>query len=184
VPLHGVILALGASYHEHRHGVQVCAIVCNMPPTSRRNIPAASSWDARQRMKMQKRANTSPEVVLRRELYGRGLRYRVHRQPLAGLRRTVDVVFPGSRVAVEVMGCFWHSCPSHGTAPRANAAWWADKLARNSERDAEAAAALEEAGWLLIIVWEHESVTEAADGIECAVRSRSARTIKSTVSRN
>jgi DNA mismatch endonuclease, patch repair protein len=183
VPLHGVILALGASYHEHRHGVQVCAIVCNMPPTSRRNIPAASSWDARQRMKMQKRANTSPEVVLRRELYGRGLRYRVHRRPLAGLRRTVDVVFPGSLVAVEVMGCFWHSCPSHGTAPRANAAWWADKLARNSERDAEAAAALEEAGWLLIIVWEHESVTEAADGIERAVRSRSARTIKSTVSR-
>jgi len=70
------------------------------------------------------------------------------------------------------MGCFWHSCPAHGTAPKANAAWWLDKLAQNRKRDADTASALVEAGWLLIVVWEHESVTEAADKIGRAVRSR------------
>lgn len=144
-----------------------------MTPTRRRNVPAASSQDARRRMQQQKRTDTGPELALRSELHRRGLRYRVHQRPLPGLRRTADVVFPRARVAVESMGCFWHSCPAHGTTPRSNAAWWGDKLARNRQRDADAASALAEAGWLLIVVWEHESVVEAADGIERAVRSRS-----------
>lgn len=124
-------------------------------------------------MHRQRRTGTKPEMDLRRELYHRGLRYRVHQRPVPGLRRTVDLIFPGPQVAVESMGCFWHSCPSHGTAPKANAAWWADKLARNRRRDVDTATALGEAGWLLIVVWEHESVVEAADKIERAVRSRS-----------
>jgi DNA mismatch endonuclease (patch repair protein) len=134
-------------------------------------------------MQRQKRANTKPEIALRRELYRRGLRYRIHQRPVLGLRRTVDIVFPGPKVAVESMGCFWHSCPLHGTAPQANAAWWADKLARNRRRDADTAAALAEAGWLLIIVWEHESVAEAADNIERAVRSRFSNFKRKSVSR-
>jgi DNA mismatch endonuclease, patch repair protein len=139
---------------------------------ARSNAPQASSQDALRRMQRQKRTGTRPEIDLRRELYRRGLRYRIHRRPVPGLRRTMDVVFPGPRVAVESMGCFWHSCPSHGTAPKANRAWWADKLAQNRRRDADTATALAEAGWLLIVVWEHESVVEAADKIERAVRTR------------
>ena len=75
----------------------------------------------------------------------RGLRYRVNsRFDLDGLRRRrADLVFLRRRVAVFVDGCFWHSCPEHGTSPRANAAWWAQKLAGNVARGRSLARARE-----------------------------------------
>jgi DNA mismatch endonuclease (patch repair protein) len=135
--------------------------------------PTPSSEAARLRMVRQRREGTTPELTLRRALHRRGLRYRVHRRPLPSLRRTVDVVFAGAHVAVDVRGCFWHSCPTHGTKPRANANWWADKLAANRDRDANTEAQLAAAGWELIVVWEHENIEVAADRIACVVRERS-----------
>lgn len=85
-----------------------------------------------------------------------GLRYRVDRQVIPGLRRRADVVFVSARVAVFVDGCFWHQCPSHGNLPKANRTWWRAKLQRNVERDAETDARLKAAGWKVIRLWEHE----------------------------
>jgi DNA mismatch endonuclease (patch repair protein) len=124
--------------------------------------PSASSPDARRRMARQKRRDTAPELALRRALHTPGLRYRVDTAPLPGQRRRADVVFSGARVAVYVDGCFWHGCPEHGTAPRANADWWAEKLRRNRERDADTDARLVTAGWLAVRVWEHEDPLVAA----------------------
>jgi DNA mismatch endonuclease (patch repair protein) len=123
-------------------------------------------------MQRQARADTHPELALRQELHRRGLRYRLHRQVLPGLRRNLDIVFTSARVAVEVRGCFWHRCPLHQSAPKSNAEWWAGKLARNVERDRETALRLAEAGWLLVEVWEHEDPSEAARRVEAAVRIR------------
>src|SRR5262245_33463041 len=100
--------------------------------------------------------DTAPEVSLRRELHRRGLRYRVSLRPLPGLRSTADIVFTRAKVAVYVDGCFWHSCPEHGSMPAANRDWWRQKLERNKERDREAEKALAQAGWACIRVWEHE----------------------------
>src|SRR5262245_53641325 len=99
------------------------------------STPSASSLDALARMKRQGRRDTTPELALRRELHRLGLRYRVNRIVLSGSRRRHDVVFPGARVVVEVRGCFWHSCPLHGTRPKANAKWWQQKLEANRRRD-------------------------------------------------
>lgn len=129
--------------------------------------------DASERMSRQATKNTAPELQLRRRLHAQGLRYRVHRQPVAGLRRTADIVFPRQRVAVFVDGCFWHGCPEHGTSPKANADWWAAKLAKNVERDADTDRRLVEAGWLPIRIWEHEAPDEAAAKIRSLVGSRS-----------
>jgi DNA mismatch endonuclease (patch repair protein) len=85
-------------------------------------------------------------------------------------RRRVDIAFRGPRVAVLVHGCFWHSCPEHGTAPRANGEWWAHKLAANRERDADTLVRLARAGWSVVIVWEHEDAQTAADRVERLVR--------------
>ena len=73
-----------------------------------------------------------------------------------------------------VDGCFWHCCPAHGTMPRANADWWQDKLAANRARDADTDAVLIKAGWLVVRVWEHEDMNEAAQRISRLVSTRRA----------
>ena len=125
----------------------------------------------RRAMQRQREKDTDPEVALRRELHRRGFRYRLQVRPLP-IRRTIDLVFPKERVAVEVRGCFWHSCPQHGTSPKANAEWWREKLQRNRARDEDTAARLEAAGWQLVVVWEHEDVREAADRVSEMVLHR------------
>jgi len=85
-------------------------------------------------------------------------------------RRTIDIAFTRRRLAVFVDGCFWHRCPVHATYPASNAPWWAHKLERNVERDQETDAALRDAGWQVIRIWEHTPVAEAADTVEVLVR--------------
>lgn len=116
--------------------------------------------------------DTGPELVLRRELHSRGLRYRVNSQPIPGLRTRADLVFAGPRVAVYVDGCFWHSCPDHGVLPKANRAFWREKLATNVERDRRTDTLLTAAGWASVRVWEHEDVRRAADRIDEIVLAR------------
>jgi DNA mismatch endonuclease (patch repair protein) len=118
------------------------------------------------------RRDTKPELALRSELHRRGFRFRVDRAPVSGLRSRADIVFGPARVAVYVDGCFWHSCPEHGTRPKANADWWERKLDRNQERDRETDRVLGEHGWKVVRIWEHEDPIEAADLVEKAVRSR------------
>jgi DNA mismatch endonuclease (patch repair protein) len=140
----------------------------------------AASWastpDVRRRMQRQPTRDTAPELQLRRALHAAGLRYRVDAPPLPGLRRRADLVFGPARVAVFVDGCFWHGCPEHGArTPHANAGYWADKVRRNRERDADTGRRLQDAGWLALRVWEHEDVQQAARLVDEAVRSRRPR---------
>jgi len=123
-------------------------------------------------MSGQRTTGTAPERLVRSELHRRGLRYRVHRRPEPDLRRTADIIFGPSRVVVMIDGCFWHGCPLHATEPKANAAWWREKLAQNMERDRETDRILTERGWLVLRFWEHEPWAEVADRIQAAVRSR------------
>lgn len=118
------------------------------------------------------RRDTLPERAIRSELHRRGLRFRVDRAPLPGLRSRADIVFGPARVAVYVDGCFWHSCPEHGTRPKANSDWWERKLDRNQERDRETDHVLREHGWTVIRIWEHEDPAAAADRVEKALEDR------------
>lgn len=125
----------------------------------------ATSQASRRTMQANRRRDTTPELALRRALHALGYRFRVDYPPIPNLRRRADIVFTRQRLAVFVDGCFWHRCPEHGTLPKSNADYWAPKLARNVERDRETDAALAEAGWRVVRVWEHESVKEATAGI-------------------
>src|SRR4051794_33719830 len=87
------------------------------------------------RMSRVRRRDTRPELALRRQLHGRGLRYRVDAPPFPGLRSRADIVFGPAQVAVYVDGCFWHGCPVHGNLPKNNREWWRAKLAANAARD-------------------------------------------------
>lgn len=137
--------------------------------------PGASSAEIRRRMQRQARRDTKPELVLRRELWRRGLRYRVDVAPISGLRRRADMVFTRARVAVYVDGCYWHSCPEHATVPKANREWWVAKLEANVARDRDTDARLLAAGWEVVRAWEHEPLADAADRIEAVARARSLR---------
>lgn len=129
--------------------------------------------DERTRRVMQANGSkdTQPELALRRELHTRGLRYRVNRRIVVdGFACRPDVVFPRQHVAVFVDGCFWHACPTHYSPPKTNVDFWAEKVDRNLLRDRRTDFALEEAGWAVVRVWEHEGVHPAADRVERAVR--------------
>lgn len=123
-------------------------------------------------MQANRSRDTGPELALRRELHARGLRYRVAARPIRDFRRTADVVFRPAKVAVFVDGCFWHSCPEHGSRPSTNVDYWTPKLARNVERDRDTDSRLAEEGWLVIRVWEHDETGPAAERIESVVRKR------------
>ncbi|MDW3214979.1 MAG: very short patch repair endonuclease [Ilumatobacteraceae bacterium] len=134
--------------------------------------PAPSTADVSRRMSRQAQKDTGPELAIRRRLHAAGLRYRVDHPPIRGVRRRADIVFTKKKVAVFVDGCFWHSCPIHATQPKANAEWWADKLARNKVRDEETDRILEAAGWKVIRVWEHDDPADAAAQIVRIVRGK------------
>lgn len=97
--------------------------------------------------------DTKPELLVRQALWSAGLRYRLH---VKGLPGSPDIVLPGRRIAILVHGCFWHchdGCPaSH--IPKTRTSFWEAKFARNVARDARVHAALHEAGWEVIVVWE------------------------------
>jgi DNA mismatch endonuclease (patch repair protein) len=121
---------------------------------------------------MQGNRNVSaPEIALRSELHRRGLRFRKHALVVPGLRCRPDVVFTRARIAVECRGCFWHLCPQDAVLPKSNLDYWLPKLERNVERDLKYERALIEAGWTLVVVWEHEDIADAASRIERLVRA-------------
>lgn len=105
-----------------------------------------------------KSKDSKAERALRSALHKKGLRFRLHRR-IEGI--TVDIVFPGSRVAVFVDGCFWHGCPKHATYPKTNQDYWLPKLAENKERDERQTKRLQESGWKVIRLWEHDCLPPA-----------------------
>ncbi|KAB1108233.1 very short patch repair endonuclease [Micromonospora aurantiaca] len=121
-------------------------------------------------MQRQRRKDTEPELALRRSLHRAGLRYRIGLPVVGSPRRTIDIAFTRIKLAVFVDGCFWHGCPQHATWPKANAAWWEAKILKNRERDRETTRQLEQAGWTVIRIWEHEPAESAASRLVDVVK--------------
>ena len=113
--------------------------------------------------------DTKPELAVRSAVHRRGIRFRVSACPQPELPRTADLVLRKSRIAVFVDGCYWHGCPDHGTQPATNRKYWADKIARNVERDAETTTYLQQAGWTVLRSWEHEDPESVADRVQESV---------------
>jgi DNA mismatch endonuclease (patch repair protein) len=117
-----------------------------------------------------RRANTKPEVELRRLLHREGYRFRKDlRVQVGGIWVRPDIVFTRRRVAVFLDGCFWHSCPVHGREPSVNGAYWGPKLERTRQRDERDGAALQGAGWTVVRIWEHVPPEDAAALVEAVI---------------
>ncbi len=141
--------------------------------STKRPVPPSTAKSAE--MSRVRNRDTAPEMALRSELHRRGLRFRVDRVPAPGVKSRADLVLGPAKVAVYVDGCFWHRCPEHGTTPKTNADFWKRKLIRNQKRDAETDRLLEEHGWAVVRIWEHEDPGEAAKRVEDIVRARLSR---------
>jgi DNA mismatch endonuclease (patch repair protein) len=98
------------------------------------------------------------------------------RQGITGWRRhprifgKPDFVFPKSRLAVFVDGCFWHGCPKHCNQPANNREFWQKKLAANKARDRKVNRALRRAGWRVLRLWEHDLAPKRKTRLVARVR--------------
>lgn len=104
-----------------------------------------------------RKSNTKPELLLRRTLWGRGLRYHTNRFDLPG---KPDIVFQRARVVVFVDGDFWHGnswIERKAKLSRGhNADYWVKKIEQNIERDLVVSQKLCAEGWLVLRIWESE----------------------------
>ncbi len=115
--------------------------------------------------------NSRPEKAVRRHLFKRGLRFRLH---VKGLPGQPDIVLPRFRAIVFVHGCFWHRHPGCrlATTPDTRRDFWLGKFAANVSRDATQIALLEKRGWMVHVVWECETRdTERLDRLVQEIRS-------------
>lgn len=96
---------------------------------------------------------TKPEIMVRKYLFARGLRYRKNVKQLPG---TPDIVFPKYKTAVFVNGCFWHGHKGckYSHLPSTNLEYWEKKIADNLERDERKTRKLEKLGYRVLIVWQ------------------------------
>ena len=132
--------------------------------------PHPTSAEVTARMRANRQTDTKPEIQLRSALHRLGFRFRKEYPVRAGGRtRRVDIAFPREKLAVFVDGCFWHSCPEHGTTPAANAAYWIPKLEKNVARDKATTQALEAEGWSVLRLWEHVPCADAAAAVATTV---------------
>ena len=96
--------------------------------------------------------DTRPEILVRKALFAKGWRYRLHDKRLPG---KPDLVFPRLRAVVFVDGCFWHGHHCHlFRLPSSRVDFWMEKIGRNRERDIEVRRRLDELGWRHLTVWE------------------------------
>jgi DNA mismatch endonuclease (patch repair protein) len=123
-------------------------------------------------MRANRRANTGPERRLRSALHQSGLRFRALVRVPVDRGVQVDIVFPRARLAVFVDGCYWHACPTHFRMPATNREYWAQKVARNQERDQRDDARLRECGWSVLRIWEHEALDDAVARVAAAKAAR------------
>ena len=99
-----------------------------------------------------KSKNTKPELIIRKLLFSKGYRYKIHDKKLPG---KPDIVMPRRKVVVNVHGCYWHyhGC-SRSNIPKTQTGYWVDKLENNKRRDFQNKRKLKKLGWRVIEVWE------------------------------
>ncbi|HCW07504.1 MAG TPA: very short patch repair endonuclease [Cytophagales bacterium] len=117
---------------------------------------AAGFYTSKQRSKMMskiKSVNTQPEILLRKALWAKGYRYRVHPKSIPG---KPDILIAKYRIAIFVDGEFWHGhdWQEKKKKLKTNSAFWIAKIERNMQRDDEVNQELEELGWTVIRLWQ------------------------------
>jgi len=128
-------------------------------------------------MRHNKSKDTKPELLLRKELWRRGLRYRKNDKSVTG---TPDIVFVRTQIAVFVDGKMWHGYDWENQKSdfKSNQEFWIPKIKGNIERDYDVNISLIEEGWAVIRFWDFEikkDLKSCADKVEMAYKNRKMR---------
>lgn len=115
-----------------------------------------------------KGANTTPELMFRKSLYSKGLRYRLH----YNIPGKPDIALASRKVAIFIDGCFWHKCPKCFRAPKSNKRYWEAKIKGNLKRASAINKKLKLAGWRVIRIWEHEVTKDVQKCINRVLRAK------------
>ena len=97
--------------------------------------------------------NSKPELLLRKALWGKNIRFRLHKKDLIG---RPDLVIDKYKLAIFVDGDFWHGYQWHKRKPKTNQNFWLAKIERNIQRDQFVNQKLTELGYTVMRFWEHE----------------------------
>lgn len=99
--------------------------------------------------------NTKPEVLVRKHLFAKGFRYRIHNKHLPG---KPDIVLKKYNTVIQINGCFWHGHKGckYFVIPKTRTEWWINKINGTKERDKANQAKLEELGFRVITIFECE----------------------------
>ena len=102
-----------------------------------------------------KAKDAKPEMIVRKYLFSKGLRYRIHVRSLPG---NPDIVLPKYKTVVFINGCFWHGHDAckYNRLPKSNVDFWESKINYNKARDILNESKLKEQGWRIIRIWECE----------------------------
>lgn len=97
--------------------------------------------------------DTKPELLVRKYLFSKGVRYRVNVKDLPG---KPDIVLPKYKTIIFIHGCFWHGHEGcrYFVIPKTRTEWWTEKIQKNQERDQQEHDALRQAGWNIMTIWE------------------------------
>ncbi len=124
-------------------------------------------------MKRVKSKDTSIEIMLRKELYKRGLRYQKNVKTIFG---HPDIVFKGKKLVVFADSEFWHGkkLREGKSVPKTHTEYWIKKITRNIQRDKEVNQTLKNEGWTILRFWEidiRKDVSACADMVEKTFKS-------------
>ncbi len=99
--------------------------------------------------------DTKPELIVRKFLFAKGYRYRIHDQKLPG---KPDIVLSKYKTVIFVHGCFWHGHDNcrYFILPKTRTEWWLCKINRNKDNDLKNQEAIKILGWNIINLWECE----------------------------
>ncbi len=97
--------------------------------------------------------DTKPELLVRKYLFSKGFRYKLHDRKLPG---KPDLVFPKHKTVLFVHGCFWHGHAKckYFVIPKTRTQWWVEKITRNKQVDKKNVRLLKALGWRVLIVYE------------------------------
>lgn len=99
--------------------------------------------------------NTKPEILVRKFLFSKGFRYRLHVKDLPG---KPDIVLPKYKTVIFMNGCFWHGHENckYFVIPKTRTDWWLNKIYGNKQKDRENFIQLSQIGWKIVTIFECE----------------------------
>jgi DNA mismatch endonuclease, patch repair protein len=97
--------------------------------------------------------DTKPELIVRKYLFSKGFRYRLHVKNLPG---KPDIVLPKYKTVIFIHGCFWHGHEGckYFVIPKTRTEWWLKKIEGNRQKDIENYNILQGLGWRVLTIYE------------------------------